>query len=290
MYLIETLKKGIFMSKTFLVIGSTGTVGSEVVKNLKAQGHLVKEATSKVVRNSNQVHINLITGEGRETAFKNVDGLFMLSPAGYTHQAAILIPLIQEAVENKLKKVVLMTAMGANANEEGPLRKAEVALEKSGLSYNIIRPNWFMQNFNSYWIQDIKTHGQIRLAAGDAKVSFIDARDIGRVAATLLTTDQFANRDFELTGPDALDHSSVAMAISEVTGKEITYVDITSEQFKSNLLKSGLPADYTEVLVMIMGYLKLGYSAPTFDNVEKITGQKPISLQKYVQDYAAFLK
>ena len=82
-----------------------------------------------------------------------------------------------------VRKLVLMTAMGANADEAAPLRKAEVHLIQSGLAYNIIRPNWFMQNFNTFWLHGILNGGTIALPVGQAKGSFIDARDIAAVAA-----------------------------------------------------------------------------------------------------------
>lgn len=42
-----------------------------------------------------------------------------------------------------------------HAPPEAPFRKLELELENSGLKYNIIRPNWFMQNFQTYWIGGI---------------------------------------------------------------------------------------------------------------------------------------
>ena len=132
----------------------------------------------------------------------------------------------RQFVAHGVQKIVLMTAMGANADENAPMRKAEVHLETSGLVYNIIRPNWFMQNFNSFWIQGILEHGKIFLPVGAAKGSFIDARDISAVAARLLSTDDFNQRDFDLTGGVAVDHDAVAAILSKVTGQTITYQDI----------------------------------------------------------------
>lgn len=273
------------MQQTVLVIGSRGTVGSEVVKNLKALGSQVREATGKKAQTPDQVHLNLLTGEGRAQAFRGVDRAFFLSPAGYTEQSAILIPLIEEAKAQRLQKVVLMSAMGANASDAFPLRQAEIALEKSGLDYNIIRPNWFLQNFQSYWLHDILTHGKIRVPAGLAKVSFIDARDIARVATVLLTKNPFPNQAFDLTGPEAIDHAHVAKVLSEITGKAIGYQDIMPEEFKANLLAQGVPEDYANVLNMIMGFLKQGFAAPLTDAVEKITGRKPTGLLQYARDF-----
>ena len=273
------------MTNLILVVGASGVVGSGVVARLKEQGHAVREASSKPNPGAGRVHLNLLTGEGRTEAFEGVDKAFFLSPAGYTNQADILIPLIQEAERRKLKKVVLMTAMGANANDELPLRRAEIALEQSGLNFNILRPNWFLQNFHTYWMQGIREQGKILVPGGTAKVSFIDARDIAAVAAKLLTSDQFARQAFELTGPAAVDHTEVAQALSKVSGKTIAYEEITPEQLKKSLLAGGVPEDYADLLNIIFSYLRQGYNAGVNDSVKQITGKDPISLASYAQDF-----
>lgn len=278
------------MKHTILVIGASGTVGSDIVKHLKAQGHNVREATSKKPSHAGQVYINLLTGEGRAQAFEGVDRAFFLSPSGYTQQSDILIPLIEEAKKHRLQKVVLMTAMGANAVEEAPLHKSEVALKKSGLNYNIIRPNWFLQNFHTFWLNDIMTHGKILLPAGNAKVSFIDARDISASAVKLLLSDEFNNQEFDLSGPEAIDHTEMAKVLSEVTGRKITYQEVSPEEFKKNMLALGVPSDYADMLNFIFTFLKQGYSSSVLDSVKKITGQNPIGVQQYARDYQASWK
>lgn len=270
-----------------LVVGASGSVGTELVKILKSQGHKVRTTTSKTVSSTNgeKVRVNLATGEGIRAAFENVDKAFFLSPPGYADQHAMLSPLIQEAKRRGLKKVVLMTAMGANAVETSPFRRAELELEKSGLNYNIIRPNWFLQNFNTFWIQGILEQNKILLPAGSAKVSFIDVRDIASVAAKLLTTDDKNNQAFDLAGLSAVTHIEVAEAISAATGKKVVYHEITPEELKGGLLSAGLPKDYVDFMIMIFGFLKEGYNAGENSNVESILGSKPIGLKQYVEDY-----
>lgn len=268
-----------------LVIGSSGSVGSEIVRQLKAEGHAVRQTTSKTVTSSDTVHLDMLTGEGLREAFEGVDRAFFLSPPPHVDQYKMLSPLIQEAKRRGLKKVVLMTAMGANAVETSPFRRAEIELEKSGLNYNIIRPNWFMQNFNSYWIHGIKEQNQIALAAGDAKTSFIDTRDISAVAAKLLTSDKWNNKDFDLTGADSITHAEVADEISKATGKKVAYHDIAPEEFRKGLLSAGLPVDYVDFMLMIMGFLREGYNARVTDCVSQILGRAPIGFKNYVQDY-----
>lgn len=268
-----------------LVIGASGTVGSELATLLSAAGHEVRKATSQTPKEANQVRVDLVSGQGVAEAFAGVDAAFLLSPPGHANQDQLLIPLIDQAKAAGVKKVVLMSAMGANADESAPLRKAEVHLEKSGLRYNIIRPNWFMQNFNTFWIGSILEQGKIFLPVGQARGSFIDARDIAAVAASLLTRDDLANRDFDLTGSQALNHDEVAQILSRTTGKQIAFVDISPEAMLQGLLDAKLPQAYAEFLVLILGFFKAGYSERTTDAVQAITGKAPRTFEQYAADY-----
>lgn len=268
-----------------LVVGASGTIGSELSRLLAAQGETVVKATSRKPSAADQVQVDLVSHAGLKAAFNGVDRAFFLAPPGYANQEALLAPLIDEAKARGLKRVVLMTAMGANADENAPMRKAEHRLETSGLAYNIIRPNWFMQNFHTFWLHGIQAVGQILLPVGDAKGSFIDTRDIAAVAARLLTSEEFVNRDFDLTGGRALDHAEVAAILTQATGKHVGFTDITPDAMLQGLLGAGLPQDYAEFLVLILGYFKAGYAERTTDAVQQITGQVPRTIEQYAKDY-----
>jgi len=270
-----------------LVVGAHGTVGSELSRLLAAKGETVLKATSRKPGAVDQVQVDLVSRAGLEAAFDGIDRAFFLAPPGHADQEALLAPLIDQAKARGLKKVVLMTAMGANADENTPMRKAERRLEATGLACNIIRPNWFMQNFNTFWLHGILTAGQIFLPVGPAKGSFIDARDIAAVAARLLTSDAFANRDFDLTGARALDHAEVAAILTQVTGKTIGFTDITPEAMLRGLLGAGVPRGYAEFLLLILSYFKAGYAERTTDAVLRITGEPPRTVEQYARDYKA---
>jgi uncharacterized protein YbjT (DUF2867 family) len=277
--------------KHYLIVGASGTVGSLVAKKLASQGVFIHALTSQRERagqiegNIRWVYADLKTGRGVTDAFAGVDRAFIFAPPGYVPQDEIISPLIQEAVRNKLEKVVLMTALGANAVDTAPLRVAEIELERSGLKFNIVRPNWFMQNFNTFWIQGINEHNKILLPTGKAKGSFIDVRDIADVVVRLLDTDDLNNQAFDITGSQSLDHDQVAEHLSGVTGRKITYQDIPPEDLRKGLLAAGLPADYVDFLLLILGFFAMGYSAHTTNSVKDLLGRDPIRFEKYLEDY-----
>jgi uncharacterized protein YbjT (DUF2867 family) len=272
---------------TTLIIGAHGTVGSALSPLLTTLGHRIRRATSRTPQAADEVRLNLLTGAGLASALDGADNAFLLAPPGHVNQDVLLAPVIDAARTHGLKKVVLMSAMGANADEQAPLRKAEKHLQACGVAWNVIRPNWFMQNFNTFWLQGIQQQGQIFLPVGHARGSFIDARDIAAVAAQLLGTDTFANAEFDLTGAEVLDHDQVAAILSKVTGRSIGYTEVTPDAMRQGLLAAGLPGDYAEFLLMILGYFKAGYAERTTDAVQRITGRAPTGFEHYAQDHRA---
>lgn len=271
--------------KKILVVGANGTVGKFVLSNLKAKGINTIGATSSATPKTGEVHLDLVKQTGLTAALNGVEAAFVLSPPGYTNQDELLIPFFTAAKNAGVKKVVMMSAMGANASAESPFRKAEIFLEKSGLTFNILRPNWFMQNFNTFWISGINQQSKILLPVGNAKGSFIDARDIADCAVELLISDNLNNKDFDLTGSEALDHDQVAEILSRETGRTITYQEIPPADMKSGLLAAGVPKDYSEFLLLILGFFKEGYSERQTDSVKTITGKSPRQFVDYAEDY-----
>jgi uncharacterized protein YbjT (DUF2867 family) len=268
-----------------LVVGASGTVGSELSRRLAAAGHTVVRATHRPPSGPQEVQLDLVARTGIEAAVDQVDRAFLLAPPGHVNQDALLKPLIDAARARKLDKVVLMTAMGANADERAPLRQAELHLQRSGLAWNVIRPNWFMQNFNTFWLPGIRAHGTIALPVGNARGSFIDARDIAGTAAALLDRHDLDGGDFDLTGPRALDHDEAAAIISRETGRAVTFRDITPEAMLQGLIDANMPGPYAEFLVMILGFFKAGYAERTTDAVQHITGRTPGTFEQYARDY-----
>ncbi len=278
------------MTQTILVTGASGTVGRELSRLLVEAGATVGRATSRVA-GEGQAHLDFVTGAGTEAALTGVDAVFLMSPPGHANQYELLGPVISAARTAGVRKVILMTAMGADADPTSPFRKLELQLETSGMAWNVIRPNWFMQNFNSYWLHGITHAGAIQLPTGDAKGSFIDTRDIAASAAALLRTSDHDNRAFDLTGEEALDHHEVARILSREADRTIRYEEVSPDAMRAGLLGAGLPAEYAEMMLGILGYFKLGYAERITDAVKVITGHVPRTFSAYAKDHrAAFVE
>ncbi|MBB3918402.1 SDR family oxidoreductase [Rhizobium fabae] len=278
------------MSNKILVLGATGTVGRHVVDGLLAKGEAVKAASrsGKPVAGAEGVVFEYGRPETYGPAFEGVDRAHVLLASGHVDAKGLLLPIIEAAAERKVK-VVLQSVFGVDADDSIPYRQVEIALEKSGTPYVILRPNWFADNFHTFWKPGID-HGQIAVPAADGKSSFIDARDIAASSVAALTSSAFDGKAFNLTGPQALSYEEAAAILSEATGKPIAYDAISDEAFIAILTGAGVPADYASFLASIFYPVRQGWTAVVTNDVETLTGKAPRPLKTYAADYAAALK
>lgn len=83
--------------------------------------------------------------------------------------------------------------------------------------------------------------------ASNAKVSFVDGRDVAAIVVKILTEDEddfdskYNKKQFVITGPEAISYYQIAEILSEVTSNTITYVDLSEEEARNEMKKLGMP-------------------------------------------------
>ncbi|EKO3933753.1 MULTISPECIES: SDR family oxidoreductase [Vibrio] len=273
-----------------LVLGASGHVGQPLVAELLAKGEQVKAASrsGKAFGAAEGVVFDFADPTTFDAAFDGVDRAYVMLPGGYVESKALLEPVIQAAAERNVK-VVFQSVLGVDADDSIPYRQVEIALENSGVPYVILRPNWFADNFHTYWKAGID-QGVIGVPAGEGKSSFIDVRDIASSAAAALTTNRFDNQAFNLTGPEALSYAQAAQKISAALGKPVVYQAMEEGAFCDLLKSVGVPADYAEFLTSIFYPVREGWTAGVSEAVATLTGKAPRSLDEYIADHLAELR
>ena len=160
--------------KAILVTGATGTVGSEVVKQLASLGQNVKASVhtqSKANKFKDQngidtVGIDFYKPETIADAFRHVDRVFLLTPPS-PDMTNLYSTLITEAKKNDIKYIVKLSVIGADIEPGitiGRLhRQEEKIIEESGMPYTFLRSGAFMQNFVNFFGQTIREQNAIYL-------------------------------------------------------------------------------------------------------------------------------
>lgn len=288
---------------TILVTGATGTIGSQVVQALSAAEHVkagvkvraavraATEAQGLAKGNVTPVDFDYEKPETITAALAGVDRLFVLTPM-VERQDVLMVRLVDAAKAAGLKRIVKLSAFGADAEPGITLGRAHRAGEKhiaaSGIAWTVLRPNNFFENFINFY--GPQKDGNIYLPWGQAAASFIAAADVGAVAAVTLTTDGPAHegKAYDLTGPEAITVAQAARAIAEVTGRTIAYVDVPEEAARKAM--AGAPAWMTDQLLELHGVVKAGYSARVTDAVPKLLGRPATSFLAFAKAHAAAWK
>src|ERR671919_2319621 len=288
------------MNETVLVTGATGTVGSEVVKqlskvgpnyNVKAGVHSIKNA--KKIQQYDRVkpvQIDYDKLKGLETAFKDVDMLFLLthpSPKTVEHESNLTTEAKKSGIKHIVKQSIMGADLGADVEAMRLHRQAEKVIEESGIPYTFLRPNEFMQGFINYQGPTIKNNNAFYIPAEDATVSFVDARDIAAVAVkALMDGDRHYNKTYTVTGPEALSYHQAAEILSNATGKKIDYVNVSDEDARGAMKEAGLNDWLIDTISGLYEFYRKGYASEISSGVEEATGKKPTTFAQFAKDYS----
>jgi uncharacterized protein YbjT (DUF2867 family) len=123
-------------------------------------------------------------------------------------------------------------------------------------------------------------------------MSFVDARDIATIAARMLTNNsnggsqQYEKKAYDITGQDALSYRQVADILSNEAGKKISYIDITEDEARKGMEKTGTGGWFIDIMIELFRIIRAGYGSETTSAVEHIIGRKPISFAQFVRDYS----
>jgi uncharacterized protein YbjT (DUF2867 family) len=284
------------MSTTILVTGPTGTIGSQVVAHLaKKQDVTIRAGVRDAAKGKDKLPAGVVPvdfdydkPETLGAACQGVDKVFLLTPFA-PNQVEIGNRLVDAAKAAGVKHIVKLSALGADQEPGIQLGRWHRAIEKhveaSGIAWTFLRPNNFMDNFAGYYPPD--KEGAIYLPWGNGACSFIDARDVGAVAAACLTSSGHEGKAYVLTGPDAFTIARAAATLSEVTGRTIKYVDVPEAAAKKAMLDMGMPAWMVDGMMELHAVDKAGYAATVTDDVKKITGTAARSFRDYARDNVA---
>ncbi|GAA1798896.1 NAD(P)H-binding protein [Luedemannella flava] len=271
------------MGSEYLVVGATGMVGRHVVTEL--------ERRDVAVRPAGRAGATVFDWDKPGTwapALAGVERAYVLWPQGTTQPQHRMAEFVSAAADTSLRRLVLLSAYGVDrADGSGP-RKAEQAVQDSGLDWTILRPNWFLQNFSDgIFAPGIRERRVIEAPAGDGLVSFVDTRDIAAVAATALTGDGHTGEGYTITGPTAVTFADVAAAISGVIGEPVGYRDADPAGTRAGLLAAGVAPDYADLLLGLFAGIVAGHNPTVTDVVERVTGRPARDVATYARDNAA---
>ena len=214
------------MSEPILVTGATGTIGRDVAGQLSGKGVAVRAGVRDKARARKQfaaaatlVPFDFENEKTFSEALEGVEKVFLLPPL-LPNQPEVINRFVAATKRAGVRHIVKLSAIGVDEELQPTAIKwhgaSERYIRESGMAFTFLRPNFFMQNFITYFPP---RNGAIYLPWGNGTTSFLDTRDVASVAAKALTSDGHGGRIYTRTGAATLGIAEVALILSEVTGR-----------------------------------------------------------------------
>jgi uncharacterized protein YbjT (DUF2867 family) len=192
------------------------------------------------------------------------------------------------AAEAGVEHLVVLSQLAAAADSPVRFLRYHAAVEEHirdlGIRYTFLRPNLFFQGLLAFAAQ-VSAEGRLSAPIGDARVSAIDVRDIGAVAAVTLTEGGHEDATYTLTGPAAITHHDMAAALSAALGRNVVFADVAPEAFAAGL-RGILPPWQIDGLLEDYAHYRRGEAAEVTTTVTDITDQPPRAIGQFARDYA----
>lgn len=229
--------------RTVLVLGSTGRQGGAVARRLTRDGWQVRALTrhprgpAALALSRAGVQVlegNLSDRSSLRSAFHGAGAVFGVTEfwehgarAEVRHGFALIDAARAAGVDH-----VVFSSVGATERTQGlgithfdSKREIEAHLRASGLSWTILRPVTFFENFTSQrYRRDIRDHGRFRFAfVPDKPFQMVAMADLAEFAARALTEPaRYRGRALEIAS-DRFTMEQFCRALGDAVGRPVRY-------------------------------------------------------------------
>lgn len=293
--------------ESFLITGGTGRIGTAFIHEMVARGHTVRLGTRDPAGPAARVRSRLGPGvvetiampddddAALDAAFRGCTGALFVAPFG--EMARWHKTMSAAAARAGLSHIVKVSVTGARPADTDPPPgripsmhfEGEEIVRATGIPTTVIRPTIFAQHFLGLSpVLFRRGDDTFHLPTGDARVAWLDCRDIATCAAAILADPErrraFAGRAFELTGPTAVTGGEIEEILSDAAGRPIRRVD-GDDAFSAHAAALGMP----DTIKGIYGEAAGGWFGEIHDEeFVEVTGRHTTSFARFALDHEAW--
>jgi uncharacterized protein YbjT (DUF2867 family) len=229
---------------TILVVGGTGTLGRQIVKQILDEGYQVKCLVRDFRRGAflkdwgaELVYGDLSLPSTLPLALKGVsviiDSATIRSTSSYTSETIDWrgkLALIEAAKLVNLKKLISFYVLNASENSSIPLMDLKLKLEEelaaSGINYTIFQCSGFFQGLISQYALPVLEDETIWLQGDAAPTAYLDTQDAAKAVVRCLNEPSYDNKIVSLIGEKFWTSKEIIELCERLSGKtaKISYI------------------------------------------------------------------
>ena len=268
---------------TILVTGASGNLGSLIIESLVERGtpaDTIVAGARDVSRvhaapGVRAVHLDYSDPSSIAAALDGVDTVVLVSSSAVGQRTDQHRAVIDAARAAGVTKLVYTSAPRATTSDLvlAPEHKAtEELIAASGVPAVILRNNWYTENYAAD-LERAATTGVVAAGVGDGRVASASRKDFAEAAAVVASEDGHIGAIYELGGDVAWDYDEIAAAISSVTGREVTYVRLSSDEQIAALREAGLDEGTAGFVAALDAGIRGGALAETDGTLSRLIGR-----------------
>ncbi|WP_247827792.1 SDR family oxidoreductase [Arthrobacter antioxidans] len=278
---------------SIVITGATGHLGRLVVEQLLARG---VDPSTIVAGGRNEEALAGLAAHGVRTA--RIDyadpatledafagaGKVLLISGNEVGKRSVQHKAVIDAARRVGAELVYTSAPRASTSALvlAPEHKAtEGLLEGSGLTYTVLRNNWYTENYADT-IRRAAATGEILTGTGSGRVASATRRDYAESAAVVLLSGEHAGEILELGGDEPWDMDELAATVSAVAGRPVTVHQVGTDEHVAALKGFGLDEDAAGFAAALDANIADGLLAESDGTLARIIGRPTTPLREYV--------
>ncbi|SES41900.1 SDR family oxidoreductase [Actinokineospora terrae] len=288
------------MSPIIAVTGATGNIGGRVARLLSDKGttlHLLARDPSALPDLPGATNVQgaeYANGPALQAALTGADTLLLVSAREAANRVHEHTTAIDAAVAAGVGRIVYTSFLGAAPDCTFTFGQdhwhTEQHLKATGVPFVVLRDSMYASGIPAM----AGAGGVIQGPAGDGRVSVVALDDVAAVAAEVLVDPAHDGQVLDVTGPEAITFAEGAKILTDITGREVRYVEETEDEAYASRAHYNAPE--FEVAGWVTSYTAIaaGELATVSDTVERITGRPAQTLVEFLRanpdSYAHLLK
>jgi NAD(P)H dehydrogenase (quinone) len=159
--------------------------------------------------------------------------------------------------------------------------ETEAYIKASGLAYRFLRDNQYAENITST-VAHARETGSFAAYGSKGKVAYVTRADVAKAVVAALLASPNGGETFEITGPRAYDAVEIAEILSRKWDKPVAAAELPRDALVAIFKQLQWPPFVIEAIVSLHEASAAGELALVSDDVRKLTGQEPESLEKFL--------
>jgi len=289
---------------SLLVLGGTGTLGRQIVKQALDEGYQVKCLVRNLRRGAflkdwgaDLVYGDLSIPSTIPLTLKGVsiviDAATVRPTDSYTSETIDWrgkLALIEAAKLAQIKKFIFFSVLNASQNSKIPLlelkTRVEQKLKESNLNYTIFQCSGFFQGIINQFAIPILEQQTVWLMGNSSPVAYLDTQDAAKTVIKSISENGSSNKTFALIGDKFWTSEEIIDICKRLSGKEakVSYIPFIFLGFLRQFFRF---FEFTWNIADRLQFAELNSTGVNSKSIEAVIPwqESNLTLEQYLQEY-----